>query len=92
MDSRNPDLKDHAEEFLKKLETRHYSSETLKTRRFHLQLFVKWCEERGMTEAQEISRPVIDRYQRYIFKYRKKNGDRRIIHKLFRLRFGERTF
>lgn len=75
MSDRSRNMKEHAEEFLKKLEARHYSSETLKIRRFDLAVFLQWAEDRGMTDPEDISRPVIDRYQRYIFKYRKKNGE-----------------
>ena len=32
-------------------------------------------EERGLTEPVEVTRPVLERYQRYLFHYRKKNGE-----------------
>ena len=75
MDRKDHTLRFHAKEFIKKLEARHFSTDTVKSRRFHLNIFVEWAEERSMTDPEEISRPVIDRYQRYIFKYRKKNGE-----------------
>ena len=67
-------LKFYDEAFLENLKVQHYSEESLKIRRFDLNIFFSWCEERGFTDADEITRPMIDRYQRYIFNYRQKNG------------------
>lgn len=36
--------------------------------------FITWCDERGVTRPQEVTRPVLERYQRYLFLYRKQNG------------------
>ena len=33
------------------------------------------CKERGITEPVEVTRPVLERYQRHLFHYRKKNGE-----------------
>ncbi|HEV2423407.1 MAG TPA: hypothetical protein VGZ29_01120 [Terriglobia bacterium] len=32
------------------------------------------CRERSLNEPYEITRPVLERYQRYLFYYRKKDG------------------
>ena len=31
--------------------------------------------ERGLTEPVEVTRPVLERYQRHLFHYRKTNGE-----------------
>ena len=41
----------------------------------YLRYFILWCDERGLTKPQEITKPIIERYQRYLFLYRKKNGE-----------------
>lgn len=37
--------------------------------------FIVFCQERGITKAIDVTKPVIDRYQRYLFLYRKENGE-----------------
>jgi len=34
-----------------------------------------WCAERGLTEPGEITRPMLERYQRHLFHYRKRSGE-----------------
>lgn len=36
--------------------------------------FVVWADERGVTHPQQVSRAVLERYQRWLFHYRKKDG------------------
>jgi len=53
----------------------NYSPRTISNRRTYLGYFVLWCIERGITQPCEVSRATIERYQRYLFHYRKKNGE-----------------
>lgn len=62
-------------EHLHALEVQHYSEFTVKGREGHIGFFIAWLEERGITEAIEVTRPVLERYQRYLFHYRKTNGE-----------------
>jgi integrase/recombinase XerD len=62
------------DEHLEKLALKNYTEDTLKVRRVHVEMFLKWAAERGLTEPIEITRPVLERYQRYLFHYRKKDG------------------
>ena len=41
----------------------------------HIEFFLDWCKERGLTEPVEVTRPVLERYQRHLFYSRKKNGE-----------------
>ena len=45
---------------------------TVATRRRALTRFIAWCEERGLTPA-DITLPILERYQRHLFHYRKRN-------------------
>ena len=54
---------------------RNYSEGTVEHRETRLRAFIAWCDERGVTHPQEVTRPVLERYQRYLFLYRKKNGE-----------------
>jgi hypothetical protein len=60
--------------FLEWLSTRHYSEQTVRHREIHLRGFIAWCDERGVTRPQEVTRPVLERYQRYLYLYRKADG------------------
>jgi integrase/recombinase XerD len=57
------------------LRVRDYSEHTVKNRQVHIGFFLAWCAERGLAEPTEVTRPVLERYQRYLFHYRKKNGE-----------------
>ena len=45
------------------------------TAQVHIGFFLQWAKERGIAEPVEVTRPVLERYQRYLFHYRKKNGE-----------------
>jgi integrase/recombinase XerD len=62
-------------EHLNALRVRGYSENTLRSRRFYLGFFIEWAWAHGLREPVEITRPVLERYQRYLFIYRKKNGE-----------------
>lgn len=61
-------------EYLNWMQVKNYSPYTTRNRRIHLEFFLAWCGERGLGEPGEITRPILERYQRYLFYYRKKNG------------------
>jgi integrase/recombinase XerD len=61
-------------EYLNWMQVKNYSPYTTRNRRIHLQFFLAWCDDRGLAEPSEITRPVLERYQRFLFYYRKKNG------------------
>jgi integrase/recombinase XerD len=62
-------------EHLRSLEVRNYSEFTVKGRAGHIRFFLDWLKERGITDPIEVTRPVLERYQRHLFYSRKKNGE-----------------
>ncbi len=62
------------EKHLDALRVQNYSEYTVKNRRVHIGFFVDWCHERGLSEPLDVTRPVLERYQRHLFHYRQKNG------------------
>jgi integrase/recombinase XerD len=62
-------------EHLKALQVQNYSEFTVRGRAGHIQFFLDWLRERAITEPVEVTRPVLERYQRHLFHYRKANGD-----------------
>lgn len=60
--------------FFEHLEIRHFSPETLRTRGNALDFFLRWCDERGLTQPSEITRPMLEQYRKHIYLYRLPNG------------------
>lgn len=48
----------------------HYAADTLRTSGHALTLFARWAAERGITRPNEVTRPILERYQRFVFHYR----------------------
>jgi len=63
------------EKHLDDLRLKNYSEYTIKGRRVHIGFFLDWARERAITEPVEVTRTVLESYQRHVFHYRKKNGE-----------------
>jgi integrase/recombinase XerD len=63
------------EEFCEDMAARGYSPRTIGNRRAMLAFLAAWLAERGITRPAEVTRPVLESYQRHLFHYRKKDGD-----------------
>ena len=46
----------------------------MKIRRLQLSRFITWCDERTVTRASDVTPELIERFQRHLFYYRKKDG------------------
>jgi integrase/recombinase XerD len=51
-----------------------YSADTVRARRVALRKFIAWADERGLDDPREITKPMLERYQRWLFYYRKPAG------------------
>ncbi len=51
------------------------SPRTIELRERILKIFMHWCDERNLDKPQDITRPILERYRRYLYHYRKKDGD-----------------
>ena len=56
------------------LRVQNYSERTIESREHHLREFVKWAHERSLSRPTEITKPILERYQRHLYHHRKKNG------------------
>ncbi len=63
-----------AKAFFDWMRLKNYSDRTIENREVYLNYFTIWCEERSLNQPTEVTRPVLERYQRYLYYYRKKNG------------------
>lgn len=61
--------------WLAKLEQRAYSPRTLDMHRWSMKAFLTWCAERDLKTPDQITKPILESYQRWLFRYRKSNGD-----------------
>ncbi len=61
--------------FLEWRRVRGAAPRSLQTCEQGLTVFIVFCQERGITRAIDVTKPVIDRFQRYLFLYRKEDGE-----------------
>ena len=74
-DRRDPQgLAAFAVRYLEWLRVHNYSASTIENREVYLGYFVIWCTERGLTTPKEITKPILERYQRALYHLRKPNG------------------
>lgn len=51
-----------------------YSPRTIAAQRHAIGRFIAWADERGLDKPQDITRPILERYQRHVYHHRKANG------------------
>lgn len=69
----NP-LHDYVRSFAEHTTAVGLAATTAGTRAKNLTLFVQWAHERGLAHPSEVTRPVLQRYQRHLYLSRKKDG------------------
>ncbi len=60
--------------YLTWLEVHHFAENTVNCRRLQLSRFISWCDERAVTQARDVTPELIERFQRHLFYYRKRDG------------------
>jgi integrase/recombinase XerD len=63
------------EKFLEWVLVKNFSQRTADIRRTCCGYFIEWAAQRGIARPGEVTRPILERYQRYLFYYRKDNGE-----------------
>ena len=81
-----------AQQHLEWLAVRGYAGGTVYQRRIGLLRFFRWCEERALHDAREITKPILERYQKHLFYYRKKDGRPLAIQAQARLLISLKAF
>jgi integrase/recombinase XerD len=61
--------------FLEASAAKGLSPRTVEIRDKALRRFVFWCSERSLDRPQDVTRPILERYRRHLFHYRKSNGE-----------------
>ena len=62
--------------YLESLGARNYAEGTLEGRRDALKVFLAWAAERDLTRAGQVTRPILESYQRWLWRCTKANGQR----------------
>jgi len=62
--------------YLESLAARNYSATTVEHRRHTLKMFLTWAAERDLTRAGQVTRPILENFQRWLWRYTKPNGQR----------------
>jgi len=60
--------------YLAQLSARNYSPNTLHLVNDGIKLFINWAQDRDLTRASQIMRPMLESYQRWLWHYKKING------------------
>ena len=60
--------------FYEALRQKNYAPTTIRRREECLGIFSRWCAERGLFQPREITKPILERYQRWLYHYRQRNG------------------
>jgi len=55
---------------------RGYSKSTLHRRESDIRRFIGWCDERSLNHPNQVTKPILERYQRYLFYYRQERNNR----------------
>jgi integrase/recombinase XerD len=61
-------------QFLEALAVKNFSPHTLHRLNKSLGYFIRWADERGITQPADVTRPLLLRYQRGLYHQRKANG------------------
>jgi integrase/recombinase XerD len=61
--------------FLEYFAARGHSPRTVELRADALRRFIRWTDERGIHRPQDVTRPILERYRRHLYHYRKENGE-----------------
>jgi len=56
------------------MRVQNYSEQTVKGREKHLRRFTVWCEERSITRPTDVTKPILERYARWLYHHRKDDG------------------
>lgn len=62
-------------DFIDQAASQGLSPLTTRHRQRAIARFIRWSDERGLNDPREITLPILERYQRHLYHYRKPNGE-----------------
>jgi len=67
-------LAHHAARYLESLAVRNYTADTIEGRKDALKIFLHWSTDRDLHDPRAITKPILESYQRHLWRWRKTNG------------------
>src|SRR5271165_6407233 len=61
------------DKYLQHLAVKGFSENTLRVRRVHMEMFLKWCRKSRIISPTKVTQTSLESYQRYLFLYRKRD-------------------
>lgn len=61
------------DEWFHRLEELNYAAKTVTTHTWSLKMFLRWAQERDLARPEQITKPILESYQRWLYRYRKPN-------------------
>jgi integrase/recombinase XerD len=77
-----------AEGYLEAQRVRNASPRTVENNDKSLRIFVEWCEARSLKRPTEVTKPILERYQRHLFHYRSERGGKPLSFRTQHIRLG----
>ena len=65
----------YLQQHLSYLAVRGFAQGTIDNREFTVKRFIVWCDMRDVEDVKLITRPVLESYQRYLYYFRRTNGE-----------------
>jgi integrase/recombinase XerD len=65
----------YLQRYLEAMRLRDYSETTLYRRENVLRRFITWCDERSIDSPQDVTKPILEQYQKHLYYYRQTNGE-----------------
>lgn len=65
----------YLQRYLESLQIKNYAQDTYVRHDGNVRRFAAWCEERHLNDPQSITKPILERYQKHLYYYRKPNGE-----------------
>jgi integrase/recombinase XerD len=65
----------YLQRYIEHLGVKGYTEMGIHNAERYVRAFIRWCEPRALTQPTEITKPIIERYQRHLFYHRKDNGE-----------------
>jgi integrase/recombinase XerD len=60
--------------YLESLKVKGYTEQTLYGTERYIRDFIAWCDARGIERPHEVTKPILESYQRFLYYYRKRDG------------------
>jgi len=60
--------------FLSHLKVKNFSERTVEVREHHIYCFIAWCDDRSLTRPGDVTKPILERYQKHLHYRQKSNG------------------